>query len=93
MLIDLDKITDFRISKKKDVEFDINGKTVIFEIPYIVSVNPEKQCLYIGELFETKVDLVDEDIKAILSGDESLIESTCADFVFRQITQSRFCKK
>lgn len=92
MLIDSEKITDFRIKKIKDIKFDINGKEVVFDIPYIVSVNPEFQRLYVGGM-ETKVDLADEDIEAILHGDESIVESTCAKFAWEQITQNKFCKK
>lgn len=93
MLIDSNKITDFRISKKKDIKLDINGKEVVFEIPYIVSVNPEFKRIYTGEMFENSVDLVDEDVEAILSGDESIIESVCKDFVWELITSNRLCKK
>jgi hypothetical protein len=93
MLIDSEKITDFRIDKKKDITFDINGKEVVFEIPYIVCVNPQFKKIYVGGIFETGVDLSDEDIEAILNGDESVIESSCARFAWEQITENKFCKK
>jgi hypothetical protein len=93
MLIDSNRITDFRIVKKKDVTFNINGKEVTFVVPYIVSVNPEFKRIYTGEMFESSVDLVDEDVEAILNGDESAIESACEKYVWEKIARTGLCKK
>ena len=93
MLIDSNRITDFRIVKKNDVTFNINGKEVTFTVPYIVSVNPEFKKIYTGELFESSVDLVDEDIEAILNGDESAIESACEKHIWEHIKRTKLYKK
>lgn len=93
MLVDWKKLTNFTVSESKDVLIDINGKKVIYSIPYVLGVNKENQRIYVGKCFDHKLDLTDEDIDAILSGDKSLINKACTEFVFNLILRNRYCKK
>lgn len=99
MLVDLNKLTYFGIQDEKEICFDVNGKLVVFKIPFCLSVNPNEKRLYVGSncpFVDNKdgaIDLTDTDIETILSGNESIIVSACRNFAFSLITKNKFCMK
>lgn len=99
MLVDLNKLTGFVIQNEKEICFDINGKNVVFKIPFCLSVNPKEKRLYIGsncafvDNEDGVIDLTDKDIETILSGDDSIIISSCKNFAFTLITKNKYCNK
>lgn len=99
MVVDLKKLTGFVIQEEKEICFDIDGKTVVFKIPFCLSVNPKEKRLYVGTdcpFVDNKdgiINLTDTDIETILNGDESIIISSCRNFAFSLITKNKYCKK
>lgn len=93
MMVDLNKLTSFSISDKKEIRFDVIDKTVTYEIPFCLAVSKEKHNLYVGNTWDKTVELTDKDIEAILSGDDSAIISACKDFAWSLICTNRYCKK
>ena len=99
MLVDLKKLTGFVIQEEKEICFDVNGKKVVFKIPFWLSVNKKEKRLYVGsncsfvDNENDSIDLTDKDIETILSGDESIITSACRNFAFSLITKNKFYKK
>lgn len=99
MLVDLNKLTYFGIQDEKEICFDVNGKLVVFKIPFCLSVNQREKQLYVGSncpFVDNKddiIDLTDTDIGTILSGDESIINTACRNFAFSLMTKNKFCMK
>ena len=92
-MVDLKKLTTFSISEKRIVKFAIDGKEVVFEIPFAIGVNPEHKRLYVGNDFDFATDLNLEQIENIISGNDYIIESACREFAWKQITENKYCKK
>ena len=104
MMVDLNKLSAFSVSDKKEIRFNINDnlgneKLVIYEIPFCLSVNKKEKRLYVGtncafiDNEDGMIDLTDKDIETILSGDDSAIVSACTDFAWSLILKNKYCKE
>lgn len=99
MVVDLKRLTGFTIQEEKEICFDVDGKKVVFKIPFYLSVNPNEKRLYVGNdcpfvgYEDGTINLTDTDVETILSGDESIITTACRNFAFSLITKNKYCKK
>lgn len=82
MQVDLEKLTSFGLSGDKDICFTIDDKKVSYRVPYCVSVNKRESKLYLGnDSFNDFIELSKKDIEAIFSGDETVIELACKNYI------------
>ena len=82
MQVDLEKLTSFGLSGDKDICFTIDDKRVSYRVPYCVYVNKNENKLYMGkESLNDCIDLSKKDIEAIFSGDETVIELACKNYI------------
>lgn len=92
-MVDLKKLTTFTISEKRKITFTIDGKEIVFEIPFVLGVNPERKRLYVGNDFDFAVDLSIEQIEDIINGNESILYAACKEFAWNQILKNKFHKE
>ena len=86
MQVDLEKLTSFGLSGDKDICFTIDNKKVSYRVPYCVYVNKNENKnenkLYMGrDSLNDCIDLSKKDIEAIFSGDETVIELACKNYI------------
>lgn len=93
MMVDVNKLSSFSVSENKEICFSINGKSVIYEIPFALLVNKKEKKLYIGKTMDKEIEITDKDIEMILGGDDSIIVSACTDFVWSLISKNKYCKE
>lgn len=99
MVVDLNKLTGFVIQEEREICFDVDGKKVVFKIPFYLSVSQNEKRLYVGsscpfvDYEDSIINLTDKDIETILNGDDSIIVSSCRNFAFSLITKNKYCKK
>jgi len=89
-MVDLKKLTAFSISEKRKIKFTIDGKEIIFEIPFVLGVNPEHKRLYVGNDFDFAVDLSIEQIEDIINGNESILDVACKEFAWKEIFKNKY---
>ena len=53
-MVDLKKLTTFTISEKRKITFTIDNREIIFEIPFVLGVNPALEFEFVGMLIYFK---------------------------------------
>ena len=95
MEIELEKLDAFSVCGHKNVEVNINDKKLCYRIPYAVNARKAngniKRMLSIGDGFDKEIELTEDEVNAVLQGDESVVEDACFNFVYDMFLKNRFC--
>ena len=93
MLIDSEKLTAFTICEEKEIVFDINGKKIVFAVPFLLKVSKDEKKLLIGRSHDKEIKLTDDDVQTIFNDNDEKIVSACEDFIWSMFLRNMYCKK